>query len=243
MNVATRLVAALVADPAVRRLVAGPHDLPGTVRDRLRLRPLARRGRGRAARLRRGVHAYIGKRIARGDVIYRDLTENKPPLGYWLFALAVAIGGANETCIRLMPVPFVLLTIALVWWIACRLGGPVAGVAGRSDLCHHEHRPVPLRQRREHGALPQPVRRRRRCGSPSDRGRGRVAMALVVRGQCACRVGEPGQAGRRRPDRWCYAVALLLRQSGDRRSLSSRFVDLAALVAGFAAAWASRWAS
>ncbi len=60
--------------------------------------------------------------------MYRDLTDTKPPLGYWLSALAVGIGGANEIAVRLMPVPLVLGTIALVWWIGLRLGGPVAGV-------------------------------------------------------------------------------------------------------------------
>ena len=64
--------------------------------------------------------------MLRGDVMYRDLTENKPPLGYWLYALAVAIGGYNELAIRLLPIPAVLLTIALVWWIGWRLAGPLA---------------------------------------------------------------------------------------------------------------------
>ena len=73
-------------------------------------------------------YAYIGHRILRGDVMYRDLTENKPPLGYWLYTLAVAVGGYHELAIRVMPIPFVLATIALVWWIALRLGGP--GSAG-----------------------------------------------------------------------------------------------------------------
>ncbi|MGZ3302702.1 MAG: ArnT family glycosyltransferase, partial [Isosphaeraceae bacterium] len=54
-------------------------------------------------------YAYIGHRLLRGDVMYRDLTENKPPLGYWLYALAVAIGGYNELSIRLLPIPAVLL--------------------------------------------------------------------------------------------------------------------------------------
>jgi 4-amino-4-deoxy-L-arabinose transferase-like glycosyltransferase len=71
-------------------------------------------------------YAYMGHRILRGDVLYRDLTEYKPPLGYWIYTLAVAIGGYNELAIRIMAVPFVLATIAAVWWIALRLGGPVA---------------------------------------------------------------------------------------------------------------------
>lgn len=69
-------------------------------------------------------YAYIGRRIAVGDVMYRDLTENKPPGGYWLYALTVALGGAQELTIRVMPIPFVLGTIVLVWSIAMRLRGP-----------------------------------------------------------------------------------------------------------------------
>lgn len=72
-------------------------------------------------------YAYMGRRMLRGDVLYRDLAENKPPLGYWLYELAVAIGGANELTIRLMAIPYVMATIALVWRIGLRLGGPAAG--------------------------------------------------------------------------------------------------------------------
>jgi hypothetical protein len=71
-------------------------------------------------------YAYIGHRICLGDVMYRDLTENKPPLGYWIYALAVAIGGYQELAIRVLPIPFVLVSIILIWWIAWRLGGPMA---------------------------------------------------------------------------------------------------------------------
>jgi 4-amino-4-deoxy-L-arabinose transferase-like glycosyltransferase len=68
-------------------------------------------------------YAYMGHRVLEGDVLYRDLTENKPPLGYWIYTLAVALGGYHELTVRILPIPFVLATIALVWWIAARLGG------------------------------------------------------------------------------------------------------------------------
>ena len=71
-------------------------------------------------------YGYIGRKLGRGEVMYRDVSENKPPLGYWIYTLAVAVGGANETSIRLMPLPFVLATIALVWWLGLRLRGPGA---------------------------------------------------------------------------------------------------------------------
>ena len=71
-------------------------------------------------------YGYIGRKLVHGSVMYRDVSENKPPLGYWLYALAVAIGGANESTIRLMPIPCVLGSIVLVWWLGLRLRGPGA---------------------------------------------------------------------------------------------------------------------
>ena len=72
-------------------------------------------------------YAYIGHRIRSGDVLYRDLTENKPPLGYWIYTAAIALGGYDELAVRIMPIPFVLATMAIVWWIALRLGGSGSG--------------------------------------------------------------------------------------------------------------------
>ncbi|WP_406696695.1 glycosyltransferase family 39 protein [Singulisphaera sp. Ch08] len=71
-------------------------------------------------------YAYIGRRIDQGAVMYRDLSENKPPGGYWLYALALAIGGSHELTVRVMPIPIVLATIMLVWWLGLRLRGPGA---------------------------------------------------------------------------------------------------------------------
>ncbi|HEU5117835.1 MAG TPA: glycosyltransferase family 39 protein, partial [Isosphaeraceae bacterium] len=75
-------------------------------------------------------YGYIGRRLADGAVMYRDLTENKPPGGYWLFALAVKLGGANELTIRVIPVPMILLTVLLIFWIGRRVSGPAAGLIG-----------------------------------------------------------------------------------------------------------------
>jgi 4-amino-4-deoxy-L-arabinose transferase-like glycosyltransferase len=77
-------------------------------------------------------YAYIGHRILNGDAMYRDLTENKPPLGYWLYAITVAIGGYRELAIRVMPIPFVLATLWLVWWVGNRLAG--SGAAAGAAL-------------------------------------------------------------------------------------------------------------
>jgi len=68
-------------------------------------------------------YAYIGHRVLHGDVLYRDLTENKPPLGYWIYTLAVALGGYNELTIRVMPIPYVLAR--LPWFGGLRIGWAV----------------------------------------------------------------------------------------------------------------------
>ncbi len=75
-------------------------------------------------------YGYMGRRLLEGDLLYQDLSENKPPLGYWLYATAEAIGGPSELTIRLMPIAFVLPTVALIWWIGLRLGGPLSAVLG-----------------------------------------------------------------------------------------------------------------
>src|SRR3954447_17879480 len=34
-----------------------------------------------------GIFLYVGQRLLHGDVLYRDIADNKPPLIYWLNAL------------------------------------------------------------------------------------------------------------------------------------------------------------
>src|SRR5262245_56162618 len=65
-------------------------------------------GQGEPLDCDEAAYAYIGHRILEGDVLSRDLTENKPPFGYWLYTLAVAVGGYRELAIRIMPIPFIL---------------------------------------------------------------------------------------------------------------------------------------
>lgn len=77
------------------------------------------------------LYAYIGHRLGSGDRLYADVSENKPPLGYLIYRAGVSLGGYNEVAVRLLPVPFVLATIACLWWIGFRLAGPAVGtVAG-----------------------------------------------------------------------------------------------------------------
>ena len=90
--------------------------------------------------------------------MYRDLTENKPPLGYWLYALAVALGGYNELAIRLMPIPAVADhdRPGLVDWLDGSAGSLAACLAALLYVLL-EHRSVPLRQRIEHGTFHESV--------------------------------------------------------------------------------------
>ena len=101
------------------------HTFAPTIRDRLGFAPYpVVAGRSEPVDCDEAAYAYIGQGLAHGQVMYRDLSENKPPLGYWIYASAVALGGMDELAVRLMPLAFVLPTIALVGWVGLRLRGP-----------------------------------------------------------------------------------------------------------------------
>ena len=105
------------------------HTIGPTIRDLVGFAPYpVVAGRAEPIDCDEAAYAYIGQGITGGAVMYRDLSENKPPLGYWLYAATVALGGAHELTIRLMPLVPVLATIALVWWVARRLRGGAAAV-------------------------------------------------------------------------------------------------------------------
>ncbi len=175
-------------------------------------------------------YAYIGRRMVRGDVLYRDLTENKPPGGYWLYALAVALGGANEETIRFMPVPYVLATLGLVWWLGLRLRGRgAAHVAGLTfAIASTDPYLFGNRANKEQflnlfstAALALMV-------APWDRtGRAWLAAAGACLG-AACLVKQVAFT-----QGLVFAAALILR----KRPMRARLADLAALAGGFALVW------
>jgi hypothetical protein len=177
-------------------------------------------------------YAYMGRRILRGDVLYRDLVENKPPLGYWLYTLADAIGGANEMTVRVMAMPYVLATTVLVWWIGLRIGGPapacvaslIFAIAGTDPYIFGNGSNM------EHflnlfsvASLALMVRASER---PSRRivfaAGATLALASLVK-QVAATHGV------------VYAVFLAMPSSG--RSFRQRLVDVVALAAGFLVPW------
>ncbi len=217
------------------------HTIGPTVRDRLGFAPYpVVTGEAEPLDCDEAAYAYIGRGIAHGRVMYRDLSENKPPLGYWLYALAVKVGGADELTVRLMPIPYVLATVALVWWLGIRLGGPWAGSVAAFLFALLSTDPYLYGNgaNLEHfldlfavGSLAAMVRGVTRR---FDRRWFLVAGALVALASLVKQV-----AALHGP---VYALALLVIDRGERpeggRRGWARFGDLAALALGFAIPWA-----
>ena len=158
----------LGTDPALdlRCLVSRPHIWTALARrdSGSRLWPAAV-GASEPLDCDEAAYAYIGHRILRGDVMYRDLTENKPPLGYWLYTLAVALGGYSELAIRVHADPIRpgddragMVDRAAPGWSGSRRAWP----RGSSSS---QHGSLPLRQRRQPRALHQLLRDRDRSRS------------------------------------------------------------------------------
>ncbi|MFM1800654.1 MAG: hypothetical protein RJA81_6, partial [Planctomycetota bacterium] len=76
-------------------------------------------------------YAYMGRRQAEGAVLYQDLTEYKPPLGYWYYALGMAIGGNHELTVRLMILPVLVVNLMLVGWILRQTANSWASILGQ----------------------------------------------------------------------------------------------------------------
>ena len=218
------------------------HTIGPTVRDRLGFAPWpVVVGEAEPLDCDEAAYGYIGRRIVHGAVMYRDVSENKPPLGYWLYTLAVAIGGANELTIRLMPIPYVLATIALVWWLGLRLRGPGAAclAAFLYSLLSTDPFLYGNGSNMEHFinlfAVASLVVMVRSFSSPGRRwlvlAGVFVALASLVK-QVAALHGP------------VYALALVLidrtgrAEPGFARRIGPKLADLAALAGGFAATWA-----
>jgi 4-amino-4-deoxy-L-arabinose transferase-like glycosyltransferase len=74
-------------------------------------------------------YGYVAHRVLHGDRLYVDVFENKPPLAYMPYAAAIALGGYSERSLRVLPVPFVLVTLWLVWRFTRRHAGAWAAAA------------------------------------------------------------------------------------------------------------------
>lgn len=73
-------------------------------------------------------YGYMARRMADGAALYKDVTEYKPPGGYWFYFLAITLGGASEMTVRLMVLPVLVATLWLVGATARRFAGMIGAV-------------------------------------------------------------------------------------------------------------------
>src|SRR4051794_39806606 len=95
------LLAILVFDVWLRGHTFGP-----TVRDRLGWAPWpVVVGEAEPLDCDEAVYAYMGRRMLRGDALYRDLSEPKPPGGDRVYNLAIALGRGPRAKEPRVPLP------------------------------------------------------------------------------------------------------------------------------------------
>jgi 4-amino-4-deoxy-L-arabinose transferase-like glycosyltransferase len=76
-----------------------------------------------------GFYAYFGKAILHGQVPYRDVWDDKPPLGYYLNALALLVFGQTSWGVWWSSVIWILGCTLLFFLVIKKLfGGKTAGV-------------------------------------------------------------------------------------------------------------------
>jgi hypothetical protein len=69
------------------------------------------------------VYAYIGSTIAHGQVLYRDVWEQKPPVGLYLNALAIMLYGQNPWSIWWLNLLWIAISTALFFLIIKKMFG------------------------------------------------------------------------------------------------------------------------
>lgn len=77
-----------------------------------------------------GVYAYFGSAIVHGQVPYRDVWEQKPPLGFYLNALAVLLFGQNIWAIWWFNLIWIVLSGIAFFLILKKMFGLLAGMIG-----------------------------------------------------------------------------------------------------------------
>jgi 4-amino-4-deoxy-L-arabinose transferase-like glycosyltransferase len=78
-----------------------------------------------------GEYAYIGWRLAHGELPYRDWVDQKPPAIFWIYRLALAIPGDPVRAVHLFAAIWSAASVAALYLVARRLmPSPWAAVAG-----------------------------------------------------------------------------------------------------------------
>ena len=67
-----------------------------------------------------GIHAYVGDAMLSGQVFYRDAYDFKPPLTYFIHALALLLFGHSMLAIRLLDLLWTLATAFLIYLLLAR---------------------------------------------------------------------------------------------------------------------------
>jgi 4-amino-4-deoxy-L-arabinose transferase-like glycosyltransferase len=70
-----------------------------------------------------GVQLYVPWRLTQGQVLYRDIAHYTGPLSVYYNALAFWLFGASLRVLEIANLPILAATIALIYWLALRLGG------------------------------------------------------------------------------------------------------------------------
>jgi 4-amino-4-deoxy-L-arabinose transferase-like glycosyltransferase len=77
-----------------------------------------------------GWYAYMGQEMLRGSLLYRDLPEMKPPGGFYLYALGIALFGPTVIAVRCYSLLFSMASIIGVFFVARKIAGTAAGLWG-----------------------------------------------------------------------------------------------------------------
>jgi 4-amino-4-deoxy-L-arabinose transferase-like glycosyltransferase len=74
-----------------------------------------------------GVYAYVGSSILNGQLPYRDVWEQKPPIGFYLNALALAMFGHSPWAIWWFNVIWIALTSVIFFLLVRKMMGTLTG--------------------------------------------------------------------------------------------------------------------
>jgi hypothetical protein len=74
-----------------------------------------------------GVYAYVGSSILNGQLPYRDVWEQKPPIGFYLNALALAMFGHSPWAIWWFNVIWIALTSVFFFLLVRKMMGTLTG--------------------------------------------------------------------------------------------------------------------
>src|SRR3954462_2424101 len=73
-----------------------------------------------------GLYAYVGDRILRHELAYRDAWDQKPPGIHYVYA-ALRLISRNDVTVPAADLAAAVVIAAMVFLSAWRLGGPIAG--------------------------------------------------------------------------------------------------------------------